>query len=62
VRLEEGPVDALLANTPLLDPSYNASKASMAGRGIRPRHLVIGAAVMAVGVGLWFAWRRARRN
>jgi phospholipase D1/2 len=62
VEMEEGPVDALMANTRLLDPSYNASQASMAGRGIRPRHLVIGAAVMAVGVGLWFVWRRARRN
>jgi phospholipase D1/2 len=63
VRLEEGPLDALMANRHLLDPRYHARRASMAGRGIRPRHLAVGAAVLAVGVGLWIAWRhRTRRD
>ena len=62
VRLEEGLLDRVMANRHLLDPRYHARRSSMAGRGIRPRHLAVGAAVAAAGVGLWVLWRRARRG
>ncbi|MEM7709160.1 MAG: phospholipase D-like domain-containing protein [Pseudomonadota bacterium] len=61
-RRPEGLLDSSLADTQLLNPRYEAGRAHLAGRGIRPRYLAAGAAVVALGIGLWFVWRRTDRD
>lgn len=59
VRLEEGVLGAFLADTRLFDPRYLRGQISAAGRGTRPRHLVIAGAAVALGI---LAWRMMRRR
>ena len=57
-RLPEGPIQRCLADTRLLDPRFHPGRPSRAGRGLRPRHLAIGAATLGLCLALWLARRR----
>lgn len=57
-REEEGLVGSLLSDTRLFDPRYRRS--AQARIGITSRHLMIGAAVLALGAGLIWRSRRDR--
>ncbi|PRY95755.1 phosphatidylserine/phosphatidylglycerophosphate/cardiolipin synthase-like enzyme [Hasllibacter halocynthiae] len=59
---EEGALDRFLADTRMLDPRYGRGEPSHAGRGLRPRHLVAGAALVGALVLAWGLWKRGSRG
>ena len=56
--MPEGPLDRFLADTRLLDPRFWPGQSSLAGEGIRPRHLALALAAVGLGAAGWIAWRR----
>ncbi|WP_299843195.1 phospholipase D-like domain-containing protein [uncultured Jannaschia sp.] len=56
--LPEGLLGGFFADTRLLDPRYRVGQPSIAGRGLRPRHLVIGTVAVGLCLGLWMTRRR----
>ncbi|RYH02588.1 phospholipase [Salipiger sp. IMCC34102] len=56
VRNAETGAGSFLADTRLLDPRYLPGQVAAAGRGLRPRHLVVGAGLAALAYLGWKAW------
>ena len=57
-RMPEGPVGRLLADTRLLDTRFRPGQPTASGRGLRPRHLAGGVALIGLAAALWLLWRR----
>lgn len=60
--LPETWIGQFLADTRLMDPRYEVGEGSAAGRGLRPRHLVIAAAAAAAGYAVFKLWTLRRRR
>jgi phospholipase D1/2 len=61
-RQPEGPIQRYLADTRLLDTRYRPGQVTVAGRGLRPRHLALGLVALGVGAAALYAWRRSARR
>lgn len=58
VTLPETMAGRWLADNRLLDPRFEVGEPTSTGRGIRPRHLLLGGAILG-GLGLaWYLWSR----
>lgn len=57
-RMKEDVVGAFLADTRLFDERYLPGETTSAGRGLRPRHLVIAGTAFGLGLLGWLAFRR----
>ena len=57
-QMPEGLVGGWLADTRLFDRRFRPGDATGTGRGVRPRHIMVGAAVIGLGAAAWLLWRR----
>ena len=57
-RMPEGLIGRVLADTRLLDTRFRPGQPTASGRGLRPRHLAAGAALIGLAAALWLLWRR----
>ena len=61
-KVPEDPLGRFLADTRLLDTRFYPGQPSLAGRGLRPRHLAVGLVVLGVGAAALYAWTSRDRR